>query len=122
MEYGEFMSSRELFSVIMDNVAKPEVTGPCLKKLAKGGRYVMVAYSPGVESVFDSEYMHLNETQIIGTRNGTMPELREIVALVSQGKIKPVVDRVLPLEEANTALDMIRGGETMGRVVVQHKN
>jgi len=118
--YDDFVNNGETYSVIMDNVAKPGVTGPCLKKLGKNGRYVMVGYAPGVESVFDSEYMHLNETQIIGTRNGTMSELREIIQLVSEGIVKPVVDRVLPLEQANEALEMIRHGDIMGRVVVSH--
>ncbi|MDR1316718.1 MAG: alcohol dehydrogenase catalytic domain-containing protein [Spirochaetales bacterium] len=122
LDFEAFMNDQNKVSVIMDNVAKPAVTGPCLKKLAKNGRYVMVGYSPGVESVFDSEYMHLNETQIIGTRNGTIPELKEIVGLVSAGKIKSIIDRILPLEQANTALELIRNGDIMGRVVVQHDN
>jgi propanol-preferring alcohol dehydrogenase len=122
MDFEAFMNDGNKFPVIMDNVAKPAVTAPCFRKLAKNGRYVMVGYAPGVESVFDSEYMHLNETQIIGTRNGTIPELKEIVGLVSEGKVKPIIDRILPLEQANTALDLIRGGDIMGRVVVRHRD
>jgi propanol-preferring alcohol dehydrogenase len=120
LEYDSFKNNNETYSVIMDNVANPDVTGSCLKKLGKNGRYVMVGYIPGVEFLFDSEYMHLNETQIIGTRNGTIQELREIVQLVSEGIIKSVIDRVLPLEQANNALDMIRHGDTVGRVVLAH--
>jgi D-arabinose 1-dehydrogenase-like Zn-dependent alcohol dehydrogenase len=121
LEYEAFINNNENYSVIIDNVVKPGVTGSCLKKLGKNGRYVMVAYSPGVESAFDSEYMHLNETHIIGTRNGTIPELREIVELVGSGSIKPVIDRVLPLDQANEALDLIRDANTMGRVVLTHE-
>jgi D-arabinose 1-dehydrogenase-like Zn-dependent alcohol dehydrogenase len=121
-DYESFVNSRELYSVIFDNVAKPDATRACLKKLGKNGRYVMVAYSPGVESVFDSEYMHLNETRIIGTRNGTIPELKEIVKLVSEGRVKPVVDQVLSVKKANEALDMVRQGLTMGRVVLSHED
>jgi D-arabinose 1-dehydrogenase-like Zn-dependent alcohol dehydrogenase len=83
---------------------------------------MLVAYNPGVESTFDSEYMQLNETSIIGTRCGLLPELQEIVRLVSEGRVKPIVDQVLPIEMANEALDMIRLGKTIGRVVLSHES
>lgn len=118
MTYDEFVGDDRRHAVILDNIGKPEVTGKCLRMLEKGGRYVMVAYAPGASFSFDSEYMHLNETKIIGTRNGGMHELRAILHLMGEGRVKAIIDRTVPLQEANAALDLIRGGNVVGRIVV----
>jgi alcohol dehydrogenase len=38
--------------------------------------------------------------------------------LIQQGKIKPVVDKVLPLEQAAEGLRLIQDREIFGKVVV----
>jgi len=40
------------------------------------------------------------------------------MALIQAGKMKPVIDKVLPLEEARQGLRLIRDREVMGKVVV----
>jgi NADPH:quinone reductase-like Zn-dependent oxidoreductase len=47
------------------------------------------------------------------------PVLREISTLVEAGKIKPHVSEVLPLAEAAKALEMLMGGHTRGKIVLQ---
>ncbi|MEY8339145.1 alcohol dehydrogenase catalytic domain-containing protein [Lachnospiraceae bacterium 62-35] len=119
--FKSFMDMKDKYSAILDNVVKPDITKACAKRLGKNGRYVMVGYSPGVDSIFDSEYMHLNETVFIGTRNGTIQELREILNMEKRGEIKAVIDCVLPLSEAGKALEMIKAGRITGRVVISHE-
>ncbi|MBQ0059167.1 MAG: alcohol dehydrogenase catalytic domain-containing protein [Lachnospiraceae bacterium] len=116
--FDEFAASTEKYDVIFDNLAKPEITKSSAMRLTKGGRYVMVAYSPGNSCLFDSEYMHLNETYFVGTRNGTIAEMKEILQLESEGRIHPIIDDVLPVTAVNEALEMIRSGQSTGRVVL----
>jgi len=47
------------------------------------------------------------------------PVLREISALVDAGKIKPHVSEVMPLAETPKALEMLMGGHTRGKIVLQ---
>jgi propanol-preferring alcohol dehydrogenase len=66
LSYEEFNKEEMLYDVVLDNVGNTEVTKSSLRKLNKSGRYVMVAYSPKVDSLFDSEHMHLNERKSSG--------------------------------------------------------
>jgi NADPH:quinone reductase-like Zn-dependent oxidoreductase len=50
------------------------------------------------------------------------PVLKEIAALVDAGKITPVVSAVLPLMEARKAQEMIMGGHTRGKIVLNPAN
>ncbi|KUO62619.1 MAG: hypothetical protein APF84_02415 [Gracilibacter sp. BRH_c7a] len=117
--FEEFITDNGVYDVIFDNVGAVEVTKKCLTKLNKNGRYVMVAYSPGINSSFDSEYMHLNETQIIGSRNGSIEEFIEIMNLLSSGRVKAVIDSVLDLDQADQALSLTREGKAVGRVILK---
>jgi alcohol dehydrogenase len=38
--------------------------------------------------------------------------------LIQQGKMKPVIDKVLPLEQAREGLRLIQDREVIGKVVV----
>ena len=38
--------------------------------------------------------------------------------LISEGKIKPVIDKVLPLEQAREGLRLIESREVIGKVIV----
>lgn len=44
--------------------------------------------------------------------------LREIAALVEQGLLKPLVDTVLPLEQAAKAHEIGEQGRTTGKIVL----
>ena len=40
------------------------------------------------------------------------------MALIQHGKMKPVIDKVLPLDEAREGLRLIQDREVIGKVVV----
>jgi len=117
--FETFANDHSIYDVILDNVGALEVTKKCLAKLDKNGRYVMVAYSPKIDSIFDSEYMHLNETQIIGSRNGSIHEFKEILDLLSAKKVKAVIDNELHLDQANKALMLTQAGKSLGRIILK---
>ena len=46
-------------------------------------------------------------------------QLSELSKLVTAGRIKPVVDRVLPMDEVNQALSLVEAGRTKGKIVLK---
>ena len=63
--------------------------------------------------------MVLNEIEILGVRYALRYEMARILGLFAEGKIKAVVDAVLPLEEANEAFRRLETGEVVGRTVLR---
>jgi NADPH:quinone reductase-like Zn-dependent oxidoreductase len=49
---------------------------------------------------------------------GTMAELREAVGHVFAGRLKPVVDRVFPLQEIRAAHEYLEKSRMFGKVVL----
>jgi NADPH:quinone reductase-like Zn-dependent oxidoreductase len=50
---------------------------------------------------------------------GTESELREVLKLVWDRKMRPVVDRVMPLSDAKLAHEILERGEQFGKIVLQ---
>lgn len=48
-------------------------------------------------------------------------QLSEITQLIEAGIIKPVIDKVLPFEQTNEALEYVGTGRSRGKVVIKVK-
>lgn len=48
-------------------------------------------------------------------------QIAEITKLIESGIIKPVIDKVFPLEDTNKALEYVESGRAKGKVVVKLK-
>jgi D-arabinose 1-dehydrogenase-like Zn-dependent alcohol dehydrogenase len=55
---------------------------------------------------------------IIGSYVGNLQELKEVVALAKKGKLKPLPVTTRPGEEASSALEDLKAGRVVGRVVL----
>lgn len=88
---------------------------PCLRK---GGTLLLTGYDPVNFLSLDSLGMHYNEWKIMGTRLGTKEELLHLIDFVKEGKLKPVVSTTYPFTEANAALEDLKSGSVVGRIVL----
>lgn len=105
--------------VVIETVGHPDTLCWSLPSLRPGGRLVIVGYSPLNPFPLDSMAIHYNEWEIVGARASTQPELEEVIRLVQQKKVVPVVDRTFPLEMANQALKEVEDGRAVGRLVLE---
>lgn len=103
---------------VLDFVASPETVRLGLQLLKRDGVLVLVGLSPGRPFAVDPQEMVLSEKRIVGSRTSSKQDLVEAIRLVEEGKITPVVSQRFRLEEVNQALDTLRRGEAIGRLVV----
>jgi alcohol dehydrogenase len=85
--------------------------------LAKGGKIVVTGLLGGNFPLPAAMFV-LKAMTIEGTLIGTLPEANELIALARAGKIAPPPIRERPLGEAQAALDELRAGRVVGRVVL----
>jgi alcohol dehydrogenase len=60
----------------------------------------------------------LKAMTVEGTLTGTLAEAREVVELARAGKIAPLPIAERPLAEAQAALEDLRAGRVVGRIVL----
>jgi NADPH:quinone reductase-like Zn-dependent oxidoreductase len=56
---------------------------------------------------------------VIGSTMGTKQELQDLIALLAATGLRPVLDRVVPLDEAAAALAAMASGELVGKIVLE---
>ncbi len=108
----------------IDCVSSTETLEACLRSLATAGRLVILGNRPqavfGADPTFrvDPGLMLRKMLEIHGTRYVSLAELAQTLELLRQKRIKAVVTRTFPLEEAETAHQLIRKSTLVGRAAL----
>jgi propanol-preferring alcohol dehydrogenase len=103
--------------VVFELVATRESMGWSLDALARRGRLVFVGYSEDDLRVHPIRLV-VAEQVVTASVGCTLAELRRGVELVAEGRVRTVVDRALPLERFQEALDELAAGRVVGRAVL----
>jgi NADPH:quinone reductase-like Zn-dependent oxidoreductase len=89
-----------------------------VRALAGGGRMVLCGASSGAQVQLDLIDLFARQLAIIGSSDGSRAELLEVLRLLADGVIEPVVDRVLPLSEAAEAQRLLEERQHFGRILL----
>lgn len=97
----------------------PATWAGSLRALAKGGRLVTCGATTGREVAMDLRYCFVKELSIAGCYMGSRQELAQVLRLVGEGTLKPVVDTVFPLAEAVAAHRRMESRDHFGKLVLE---
>jgi NADPH:quinone reductase-like Zn-dependent oxidoreductase len=89
-----------------------------IASLARGGRLVTCGATSGYEAKIDIRFVFSRQLSILGSYMGTKSELATVLKLVAAGRLKPVIDRVLPLANCSDAHAYLEQGRQFGKVVL----
>ncbi len=90
-----------------------------LQSLKRGGRLVTCGATTGPKAEFDIRYLFAKQLSIIGSMMGTRAELLTVLDLVARRKLKPVIDRALPLAEAAQAQRLMMERRHFGKLLLK---
>jgi len=89
-----------------------------IKLCQSGGRIVTCGATTGWDAHTDLRHVFFRQISILGSTMGTKAMLHDVMRHVASGKLRPVVDRVLPLEQAAEAHRLLEQREVFGKVVL----
>lgn len=90
-----------------------------IRALGKGGRLVTCGATSGPIGPTDIRYLFRREHRLIGSNGWTHGELVRVATLAYEGRLTPVIDRVLPLERAVEGEVALERREVFGKVIIQ---
>jgi len=91
---------------------------PSLRCLKRGGKLLVCGATAGYDPKEDLRYVWSFEIEIKGSNSFYDDDLAGLMAMIQKKQIAPVIDKVLPLEEACEGLRLIQDREIFGKVVV----
>jgi NADPH:quinone reductase-like Zn-dependent oxidoreductase len=89
-----------------------------VRSLARGGRLVTCGATTGAEVSINLRLVFFKLLSILGSTMGSLAELHEIMKHVEAGRLRPVVDRVLPLEQIAEGERVLEEREAFGKVIL----
>ncbi len=104
---------------VFDYVGSPQTMSVDLKCLRPGGKLVPLGstgqgFPPEMQGAITGNLLSL-----VGSRGGTRKNLRDLVKLLSEGRIRSIVTQSFGLQEASQALKSLSEGRIVGRAVVR---
>ncbi len=109
------------FDLIIDSAAGPGFTD-LVRLVEPAGRLVSYGGTKGPVPNFLLQHLMWRQIAIIGSTMGNDQEFRDMLQLVSQHRIEPVVDSIFPLGEAPKAMERMEAGQQFGKIVFKIEN
>ncbi|WP_281975176.1 zinc-binding dehydrogenase [Halobacillus litoralis] len=89
-----------------------------LQVLKKGGKFCTSGSAGGQKTELDFRTLYLKHITLYGSVLGTRNEFKRMLDAIEEGKIKPVIDRTFPLEEAREAQAYFKNAGKLGKIVL----
>lgn len=103
--------------VVFELVGVTSTMEQSIAMLRRRGRLVFIGYSQD-RLLLNPLQMVVKELQVRSAVGNTYAELAETIELAARGRLQPVVDRTIGLNEVPSALDELASGRARGRIVI----
>jgi NADPH:quinone reductase-like Zn-dependent oxidoreductase len=110
-------TGRRGVDVVLENVGAATWPG-AIRALAKGGRLVTCGGTSGPICETDVRQVFWKQISIIGSTMATNAEFAEVMGQLFRGRLKAIVDSVMPLKEGAAAQERLAAGKQFGKIVL----
>ncbi|HNS22156.1 MAG TPA: zinc-binding dehydrogenase [Sedimentisphaerales bacterium] len=116
-QVSEITSGRGV-DVVLDTVgaATWPLDSACVRK---GGRIVLCGVTTGAKAETDLRCFYWNQLNAMGSTLGSAEDFRQMLRAVTVNKLRPVVDTVLPLDNACEAMDRMETAGQFGKIALR---
>ncbi len=112
------LTRRRGVDVVVDHVG-PATWTQSLRSLTRGGKMVVCGATSGPSAEVNIRQLYWRQVSIIGSTMSSQKEFRDVMGLVAQGRLRPVIDTVLPVSEIREANAMLERGGQFGKIVIE---
>ena len=110
------ITHNRLFAVL-DTFGSGDTGTLAVSAMSKAGRYVVVGQHGG-DFTMPQIWLPQKALTVRGSHVGNSPQLRTLIDMYKQGKLKPIPVEVRPLSEINEAIEALQAGQVTGRIVL----
>ncbi|MCI4324207.1 MAG: zinc-binding dehydrogenase [Thermoplasmata archaeon] len=111
-------SDRKGVDLIFDSAGQRTIPRS-LRSLARGGRIVVIGATTGPMAEIDLRTLFWRSASIRGSTMAGRSDFEAVLAAFQGGKLRPVIDRSYPFENAAGAWERFTSGDVFGKVVVE---
>ncbi|MGR3310775.1 MAG: zinc-binding dehydrogenase [Candidatus Brocadiales bacterium] len=113
------LTNQKGVDVVFEHIG-PETWQKSLASLSKGGRLVTCGATSGPIVEVDLRFLFVKQLSILGSYMGSRKELLDVLKLIEEGKLKPVIDTIFPLKDAVKAQECMLDRKQFGKIVLSN--
>jgi len=117
LEEVKRLTRRRGVDVIFDHIGA-DTWDKNIRSLKMGGRLVTCGVTSGYEVATDIRYIFFRRLSVLGSTMGSKGDLLQVMDLVGQGALKPVIDSVYPMSEITAAHRRMQDRKQFGKIVI----
>ncbi|HEX6227813.1 MAG TPA: zinc-binding dehydrogenase [Chryseolinea sp.] len=106
------------FDIIIDSAGGDQFS-KLIELALPGGRIVNFGRTAGNITNISTRLLYWKQISIHGSTMGTRDEFLSMLDFVESRNIKPVVDKIFPLEQIDEAMKRMEQGDQFGKIVLQ---
>ncbi len=91
---------------------------PSFKVTRRGGKILTCGATAGFDPKTDLRYVWTFELKILGSNSWLPDDLETLMNLIQDGKLKPVIDTVLPLDQTAEGVRQLEEREVIGKIII----
>jgi NADPH:quinone reductase-like Zn-dependent oxidoreductase len=110
-------TNRRGVDVVVEHVGEATFQAS-VASLARNGRLVICGTTTGTNGPLNLWTLFAKQNQIIGSYGGDRAELARVLELTADGRIAPVIDSVVSLDEVAKAQERLKSREQLGKIVI----
>ena len=114
----ERLTNGEKIDVVFETVGA-KTWNVSLSILRPHGRVVVAGTTSGELTSQDLSDIYYFQQTILGSRMGTKEDFEQVLKLVNQGKLKPVLDKVFQLKDFEQAIKRLQESKHIGKIVLE---
>lgn len=92
---------------------------PTQRSMAVNGRILTCGSTAGHECEIDVRFLWFREMEIIGSRAYVPDDIKACLQFVADKKVSPIIDKVLPLDQAGEGVRMLDERRVFGKVIIK---
>jgi NADPH:quinone reductase len=104
--------------VVFENIADPTLWTGAFNSLAYRGRLVTAGAHGGGRVELDVSRLYLRRLRIIGGPGNSTADVDSTLEAAQSGSLKITIDRVLPLESAAEAHELVENTAVLGKIIL----
>jgi NADPH:quinone reductase-like Zn-dependent oxidoreductase len=93
--------------------------GHSARSLRPGGRIVISGATSGPNPAAELNRFFFLQLEVVGSTMGTKAELQNLIAFLQTTGLRPIIDRVIPVEQAAEGLAAMESGDIVGKIVLE---
>ncbi|MBZ0295818.1 MAG: zinc-binding dehydrogenase, partial [Anaerolineae bacterium] len=112
------LTEKQGVDVVVDNVGQATL-GDSIRAAKIGGRILIVGNTSGPKYELDIRYIFGKHLSIIGSTMGPHQDYIKVMNLIFNGQLQPIIDSVLPLDQAREAQQRLEAFDSFGKIVLE---